>query len=1428
MTRRIAAMFLGLALALFGAAAGFAQEADEKSRFIRFVEDSISTPDMQIRLNGIEGTLSSDVSMESITIADRTGIWMTITGPRLVWNRAALLSGRLDIESLTAQQIDIVRKPEAQDAPPSPESRSFAIPELPVALNLRQLDVPRIVLGEDLFGLAAEIAVTGAIDLADGSLVTNLAITRLDGPGGTLAADVTYVAGTGQLTLDVALAEPENGLVANLLDLEGRPPVALAIQGDAPLDDLRVQLAFDVAEKRILNGNLLMDGVEGGLRARADLGGPVSQIVAEPWRSLMGTASSLSAEALFADDGRIEVNRFALSSGVVDLTANARLLADGFLEAVNVDASLADEAGAPIRLDDGTSWASAALNVTYDAPRGETFAATLTVADIDAGGIGASTIDLSVKGAVADFDRPERRSLAFTTAGSIAGITADDLATRDALGTDVRLTGAGSWVTGQPLQFSALDIEGENLALRTNGRVADQAFTGQIGIETSSLAPFSGLAGRPLGGSLGLLANGMIQPLSGAFDLEVDGVASQLSLGSPAADGLLEGSTTLSGGVARGVDGLSFDRFRVTNNQVDVFIDGRHATAMTALAAKADLRDLAVLSPDAGGAVNLALSLARNEGPLSIDLTAAMARGNLAGKPVADLAASFAGSAQDGLLTGTLSGSGTLDAQPVTLEGDIRQDREELAIRNLAAVVGASRIRADLTRLADGGWLDGTASIASDDISALAALALAEAGGALDADVTLGAENGVQNAAVTATARDLVVEGARAASADIEARIGDLFGVPQVEADIAGRDILAGGVEIRTVDGTVANDGAASTFDLAARLAQNDARLTANGTVTEEDSGQRIVLDELSLTSDIAGARLAGPAVFQVRDGAVAIDNARLAVGNGSLTVNGRAGRTLDLRVALSAVPLALANAVRPDLQLAGTLNGSVAATGSADAPVAVFALSAAGLSAAPLSGLGVAPLALETAGRYDAASSAVVIDRLGASNAQDISVTGNGRLPLSGGGLDFSVQGTAPLAIAERFVASRGATLSGTARFDVRASGSLGNPSVTGLLSVAGGALSDPLSNVRLGNIGVMAGLNGDVVSIRQFTASLERGGTVRGEGTIGLDASLPADLQVTLEDAQYTDGQTFATTLDGRLNLSGSLARDPRLSGELLLGATEILVPESFGGGSELLDVDHVQPDRQTRTTLERLERVSPLPVPGARPSILQLDIAVNAPNQIFVRGRGLDAELGGRIVVRGPVTNVQPQGAFTLRRGRLNVLGQRFDIDQGTISILGDLDPVLDFTVTTQSGDVTAFINLTGRASVLQVTFSSSPELPQDEVLARIIFGRSVSQLSPTQVARLASVALELTGGRSPGLVDGLRRGLGLDDLDIVEDGDGNAAVRAGKYISDNVYLGVETGRETEATINLDITDSLTARGAVTSDGDTSLGIFFERDY
>ena len=95
-----------------------------------------------------------------------------------------------------------------------------------------------------------------------------------------------------------------------------------------------------------------------------------------------------------------------------------------------------------------------------------------------------------------------------------------------------------------------------------------------------------------------------------------------------------------------------------------------------------------------------------------------------------------------------------------------------------------------------------------------------------------------------------------------------------------------------------------------------------------------------------------------------------------------------------------------------------------------------------------------------------------------------------------------------------------------------------------------------------------------------------------------------------------------------------------------------------------------------------------------------------------------------------------------------------------------------------------------------------------------------------AALQRIVDEWRGG---GLIDGLRGDVGLADVDITTDAAGNPALRLGRYVSENVYTDVTVGTETtDATINLDLTSNLTLRAGVSSDGNTSVGIEFARDY
>ncbi|MDB9808499.1 translocation/assembly module TamB domain-containing protein, partial [Yoonia sp.] len=187
--------------------------------------------------------------------------------------------------------------------------------------------------------------------------------------------------------------------------------------------------------------------------------------------------------------------------------------------------------------------------------------------------------------------------------------------------------------------------------------------------------------------------------------------------------------------------------------------------------------------------------------------------------------------------------------------------------------------------------------------------------------------------------------------------------------------------------------------------------------------------------------------------------------------------------------------------------------------------------------------------------------------------------------------------------------------------------------------------------------------------------------------------------------------------------------------------------------------------------------------------------------------------------------------LTRGRIDILQQRFELTEGSASLQGSFEPYIRLVAQTEARTGTTIkIIVEGPASAPEVTFESIPSLPQDEVLSQLIFGRDLANISPLQAVQLAAAVSTLAGRGGGGLINSFREGIGLDDFDVTTDDDGNAAVRAGKYLSDNVYTDVTVSSDgtTDLSINLDITNQVTAKGTVNNDGETSIGIFFQRDY
>jgi translocation and assembly module TamB len=233
------------------------------------------------------------------------------------------------------------------------------------------------------------------------------------------------------------------------------------------------------------------------------------------------------------------------------------------------------------------------------------------------------------------------------------------------------------------------------------------------------------------------------------------------------------------------------------------------------------------------------------------------------------------------------------------------------------------------------------------------------------------------------------------------------------------------------------------------------------------------------------------------------------------------------------------------------------------------------------------------------------------------------------------------------------------------------------------------------------------------------------------------------------------------------------------------------------------------------------------------LRLDIQVNNRAGISVRGFGIDAELGGSLNLRGTSGDPVAVGAFTLQRGRLDLIGHRFDMNRGTLTFSGDLIPVVDFAATNTGSDVNVTVLVTGRADDPQIAFTSSPSLPQEEVLSHLLFGKGLGSLSPVQAAQLLDSIAQLSGAfdRGNGFFDRVRRATGLDDLDIRQNATGGTVVGLGRRLGDNLRVGVEQDTQAgkgKVTIDLDIAKNLKARGEAGQDGSGKFGLTFEHEY
>lgn len=395
---------------------------------------------------------------------------------------------------------------------------------------------------------------------------------------------------------------------------------------------------------------------------------------------------------------------------------------------------------------------------------------------------------------------------------------------------------------------------------------------------------------------------------------------------------------------------------------------------------------------------------------------------------------------------------------------------------------------------------------------------------------------------------------------------------------------------------------------------------------------------------------------------------------------------------------------------------------------------------------------------------------------------------------------------------------LSGDLSMNGRLGGTLGSPAPAGTIRLSGAAFEDSANGIELADLAAEAGFSSDRLDLKSLTATDGANGRLSGGGTLAFGEKSGADIALRAQDFNIPKTDLANGIIDAELFLKGA-SGGFNLTGTVDIAEMNVLIPETFQ--SRIPELNIVERAAEKKS---------------AAAGALALDIKINAHNQVFVRGWGLDAEFSGDIDVSGSADKPQLNGTLSARRGRFEEFGKRFDLARAELRFQGEVppSPYLDIEATTPAGDVTAAILLTGPVKAPAIKFASTPALPEDEVLSRILFGKDTARISPFQAVQLAQTARRFSGKGGGGGLDPLgmlRAATGLDDISVETDESGGANVGVGKYLTDNVYLELEKGKAENsgaATIKIEITPSINVESRTGQDAQTGGGVFWKRDY
>ena len=1458
---RLLGVAIALVIAVLLGGFGALQTQAGQTWLARTIEQTVSTPDFTVAIAGLHGSVPFNIKVDRIDIGDHDGVYLTARDFGLDTSPVALLAQQLHIRSLSFADIDMARSSTAPSTTPMTEY--FKVPHVPIGVVLDRLSIDRLALAPPVLGESLVATVEGSARLAGETAHLALELRRTDGAAGNILLAMELAGATPILQLQLEASEPTGVLLDRVLGRTDRAPLALSLDGTGPLSDWHGRVAASAGKLAQVNADVMLAVASQtifGLTGTAAL----APLLPPDLALLIGNQLTLSLHGSAGE--RVVLDALSIEIAAGTLTGDAAFGGDEKAIASHLRANVPDLSAIAGLLGNRLSGSASLVAEVTGTESRPAIALNLSGSGVRVGASGADRLETQVLAKpIGVLDNPDTR-IEFSAKGRVEGLVAPEgVAVPPELGRDVDWTLAGDAARdGSAIDLTRLSAEGAGLALTGAGQLAGGGKTieGNLRLSIADLRPFSGFVGHALAGSIELAADATREDTSG-FNAHFQGSAGKLRTGIAAADALVGDSVTLTGSLQRDSAGaLVVDKLAFASAAASLSGDGRFDPASSRLAAVlgVELPRLKPLGPAIGTNIAGALSARINaEGALDHlrlesevtgdDIAAGGSRIDrlrLMGK-IADLADAKA------VLDGTYRAYG-IDGT-LTLTGELNGN-SELVLPRFRLSAADSAIEGSLRVALDTYLIRGSISGRAPDLGRLSKLAGTPLGGSLEFGAGLEARGG-QSVDLSLTGKQLTAgQGSSRVGigrVELSARLADVMRVPSGTGRLSLTSAKLGASEFTTA--TLALDAPRPGHF----AFQGDAKGQPLILVLTGDGGLEPGRLELHLTR-LAGSLgsdrilLEQPLTLSKRGADLGFSGLALDFGTGRITgAGGVRGDSLSLALNVADFPIASGARLMGYNNVRGTLAIAASLGGTLRAPQGRFSVNARQISLSSaknpqLPELGVAidsnwnGRSLDLKGQINGLKG----DQIGFSGAVPlllnpaplgISVPADGRVA-------FQLQGSGQVEHLAHLLPLGEDRVSGHFAANVAVGGTLAAPAASGRLQLTDGRYENFATGAVLTKMQADLVGDRDRFTLTSLSASDTANGTLKVRGNFALQgpAGPTAELSATLDNFRVAARDEAVATTSGNISIAGPLTA-PKVTAPLTINRADISLPDGLPPNVVVLKVV----ERNSKNG----KQAPPVTAENQPPALpATLDVQIDMPGNIFVRGHGLESEWRGKLAITGTSAAPAISGSLEQISGTLDLLGKTFTITRGEIRFDGSakLDPVLDIVAEANTSDITAQVHLSGVASAPKVTLSSTPPVPQDEILSRVLFNKGVGQMSAGEGLQLAAAAGTLAGG-GPGMLDKLRGRLGFDYFRLGSStsspttgtlnqraaasgsGTGGTALSAGKYIAPGVSVGVSQGVSpptSKVTVEIEVRPHLTIGGEAGQSGSTGIGLNYNYDY